>query len=53
MNFFFVIEEYTDGQSAPVVRERIETIIDAVRDPHKSRPEGEHLLGQIAKEFVI
>jgi len=53
MNFFFVIEEYTDGKPALVVRERIDIIIDALKDPHKPRPQDEHLLGQIAKEFVV
>lgn len=52
MNTFFVIDEYTDVESEPVVREMIEIVIDAIQNPHKPRPEGEILLGEIAKQYV-
>ncbi|KZT23360.1 terpenoid synthase [Neolentinus lepideus HHB14362 ss-1] len=51
MNLFFVVDEYTDVEPAPVVREMVDVVIDALNNPHKPRPEGEILLGQVAKEF--
>ncbi|KAH7887274.1 isoprenoid synthase domain-containing protein [Phlebopus sp. FC_14] len=51
MNLFFVVDEYTDVEDAPVVREMVDVVIDALNNPHKPRPEGEILLGQVAKEF--
>lgn len=53
MNLFFVIDEYTDVESAPVVREMVDVVIDALNNPHRARPEGEILLGQVAKECVF
>ncbi|KZT21453.1 terpenoid synthase [Neolentinus lepideus HHB14362 ss-1] len=51
MNLFFVIDEYTDVESASVVREMVDVVIDALNNPHKERPEEEIVLGQVAKEF--
>ncbi|KAK6980733.1 terpene cyclase [Favolaschia claudopus] len=51
MNCFFVIDEYTDVESEAVVREMIDIVIDALRNPHKSRPEGEVVLGEIVRQF--
>jgi hypothetical protein len=45
MNLFFVVEEYTNVENASVVREMVNSIIDALNNPHKPRPEGEILLG--------
>lgn len=50
MNLFFVIDEYTDVEPAPVVRGMVDIIIDALNNPHKPRPEGEILLGKVAQE---
>ena len=50
MNLFFVVDEYTDVESAPMVREMVDVVIDALKNPHKPRPQGEILLGQVAKE---
>lgn len=50
MNLFFVVDEYTDVESAPVVREMVDIVIDALNNPHKPRPEGELVLGQVAKQ---
>ncbi|EJD05130.1 terpenoid synthase [Fomitiporia mediterranea MF3/22] len=51
MNLFFVIDEYTDVEPAPVVREMVDTVIDALNNPHKPRPEGEVILGEVARQF--
>lgn len=50
MNLFFVVDEYTDVESAAVTRQMVDIVIDALNNPHKPRPEGEILLGQVAKE---
>ncbi|KAJ7137759.1 isoprenoid synthase domain-containing protein [Mycena epipterygia] len=51
MNVFFVVDEYTDVESAPVVREMVDIVIDAMNNPHKPRPEGEILLGEVTRQF--
>lgn len=53
MNLFFVIDEYTDVEPPVVVREMVDVMIDALKNPYKTRPEGENIFGQIMKEFVI
>ncbi|KAG5734863.1 hypothetical protein E4T56_gene618 [Termitomyces sp. T112] len=45
MNLFFVIDEYTDVEPAPVVRD---IVIDALNIPNKPRPKEEIILGRIA-----
>ena len=52
MNLFYVFDEYTDiadGEGASKIRD---TVMDAMRNPHKPRPEGELLVGAMAREFV-
>jgi len=51
MNLFFVIDEYTDVEPAPVVREMVNIVIDALQNPHSPRPDGEIILGEIARQF--
>ena len=50
MNVFFVVDEYTDVEPAPVVREMINIVIDAMHNPDKPRPEGEILLGEVTRQ---
>ncbi|KAI0371441.1 terpenoid synthase [Pilatotrama ljubarskyi] len=52
MNLFFVIDEYTDVEAAPAVRETADIVIDAVHHPHKPRPSGEVVLGEIVRQFA-
>ena len=52
MNVFFVFDEYTDVEDADVVREMVDIVIDAIRHPEKPRPEGEVLLGELARQCV-
>ncbi|TCD63220.1 terpene cyclase [Steccherinum ochraceum] len=51
MNFFFLIDEYTDVEPAPVVREIAGIVIDAMTHPNKPRPEGETVVGEAARQF--
>ncbi|PPQ69936.1 hypothetical protein CVT24_003686 [Panaeolus cyanescens] len=53
MNLFYVFDEYTDiadGFGADKIREMV---MDAFRNPHKPRPEGELLVGAMAQDFWI
>ena len=52
MNFLFVLDEYTDVDEASAVREMIDIVIDAIQNPEKPRPEGEVLLGEIARQYA-
>ncbi|KAL7282764.1 terpenoid synthase [Trametes coccinea BRFM310] len=52
MNVFFIIDEYTDVEPAPVVREMIDAVIDAVHNPYKPRPAGETILGEVVRQFA-
>ncbi|KAI0694502.1 isoprenoid synthase domain-containing protein [Cytidiella melzeri] len=47
---FFVIDEYTDVEPMHVVREMVDVVIDALRNPHKPRPEGEIVLGEMTRQ---
>ena len=52
MNLLYVFDEYTDIADGEGV-ERIRKItLDALRHPEKPRPGGEHLLGEMTREFV-
>ncbi|KAJ7627810.1 isoprenoid synthase domain-containing protein [Mycena polygramma] len=51
MNVFFIIDEYTDVENVPMVREMIDIVIDALEHPHKKRPEGEVVLGEVVRRF--
>ncbi|OSX64664.1 hypothetical protein POSPLADRAFT_1134967 [Postia placenta MAD-698-R-SB12] len=51
MSVFLIIEESTDVESAPVVRDIVDMVIDAINKPHKPRLEGEHHLGEITRQF--
>lgn len=50
MNVFFVVDEQTDNQPIEIVQERSEIAFDAVQHPHKARPEGECILGEITRQ---
>ncbi|KAG2099849.1 terpenoid synthase [Suillus discolor] len=51
MNLFFILEEYTDMENEAVTRERVDIVLDALHNPHKIRPEGECIIGEIARQF--
>lgn len=53
MNVFFVVDEYTDVESTEMVREMIGIVIDALHNPEKPRLEGEVLLGELTRQYVL
>ena len=53
MNLFFVIDEYTDVESAPVVRGMVDIVIDAMNNPDRPRPDGEILLGEMTRQYAL
>ena len=50
MNLFFLVDEYTDVEPEPVVREMVDVVIDALNHPDRPRPEGEIILGVVAQQ---
>ncbi|PCH42381.1 hypothetical protein WOLCODRAFT_17681 [Wolfiporia cocos MD-104 SS10] len=54
MSLFFVLDEYTVVESAPVVREMIDVVIDAVKNPsHTPRPQGRFCLEKLRKRHHV
>ncbi|KAG2360809.1 terpenoid synthase [Suillus spraguei] len=51
MNVLIIVDEYTDVENATVAKEMVDIIIDALQNPHKTRPEGECILGEIVRQF--
>ena len=50
MGLTLVIDEYTDVENEEVVRGMVDIVIDAMNNPQKPRPEGENILGEIARQ---
>ena len=50
---YFLIDDQTDVESVPIVRELVDFMIDALNNPDKPRPEGGPILGRMVKESVI
>lgn len=48
----FAIDNYTDLGTERAVRELADVVIDALENPHKSRPEGETPLGKLTQEWA-
>ena len=53
MNLFFVFDEYSDVEDEHTVQTFADVIMDALRNPHKARPAGEPVLGEIARQCVL
>lgn len=51
MIVYFIVDEYTDAEDADRAAEMVDIIIDALNNPHRPRPEGEVILGEIIKQF--
>ncbi|GLB39974.1 putative terpene synthase family, metal binding domain [Lyophyllum shimeji] len=51
MHAFFVLDDHTDNQPLHVVIERCEATMDAILHVDKPRPEGEHVIGEITRQF--
>lgn len=53
MNLVWVIDEYSDVSEVREVRNQKNIIMDALRNPHKPRPEGEWIGGEIMRQWVL
>ena len=52
MNTFFLIDEKTDNEPLEVVQQRCDMCVDAVMNPHRPRPKGENILGEVTRQYV-
>jgi hypothetical protein len=50
MVLFFIFKEYTDIENEAVTKEMADIVLDALHNPHKIQPEGECILGKIARQ---
>ena len=50
MVLFFIYDEFTDKVDGDGARVYAEMVMDAIRNPHKERPQGEPKLGEIARQ---
>ena len=50
MNFFFVVDEYTDVASSEEARKLCDIVKDALNNPHSPRPTGEWIGGEVARQ---
>ncbi|KAH9990438.1 terpenoid synthase [Russula vinacea] len=53
MVLFFIYDEFTDKVDGDGARLYAEMVMDAIRNPHKERPQGEPQLGEIARQFWL
>ncbi|KAK4185224.1 terpenoid synthase [Podospora australis] len=51
MTLLYLIDEYTDCETAPSTLSMGEIVMDALRFPHKPRPAGEIPLGEVSRQF--
>ncbi|KAG1902512.1 isoprenoid synthase domain-containing protein [Suillus fuscotomentosus] len=51
MNLFFFYDDYTDFKDEAVTKQLRDIVLDALHNPHKIRPEGECIIGEIARQF--
>jgi hypothetical protein len=52
MALFFIYDEFTDKVDGDGARIYAKMVMDAIRNPHKDRPQGEPKLGEIARQYV-
>ena len=52
MVLFFIYDEFTDKVDGDGARVYAEMVMDAIRNPHEERPQGEPKLGEIARQYV-
>jgi hypothetical protein len=52
-NLFFLIDEYTDVESGPAVREMTDAVLDALNNPYKARPQGETIIAEVTRQYVV
>ncbi|KAF7982707.1 hypothetical protein HWV62_26552 [Athelia sp. TMB] len=51
MHTLFVLDDYTDLLDGPGARALCNATLDAIMNPDKARPEGESIIGEIARQF--
>ena len=51
-NLFFVLDEHTDTAPLSTVQAICNASKDAVEHPDKPRPDGEHIVGEMSRQFV-
>ncbi|KAI0291779.1 terpenoid synthase [Multifurca ochricompacta] len=51
MAVFFLFDEYSDVADEDEVQEMVNIIMDALRNPHTPRPEGEWIIGEVTRQF--
>ncbi|KAF8557453.1 hypothetical protein OG21DRAFT_315398 [Imleria badia] len=51
MNLFYLIDECSDVSEPSEVRKQKDALMDALRNPHKPRPKGEWVGGEVAHQF--
>jgi hypothetical protein len=49
-NLYFVLDEFTDIADDDTAQKIGDMVVDAFRNPFMPRPEGEHLLGEMARQ---
>lgn len=52
MNLFFTFDEWSDVSTAPETRVQADVIMDALRNPYKTRPSNEWVGGEVARQYV-
>jgi len=53
MNLEYMIDEFSEASEEGEVREQKDIIMDALRNPRKPRPEGEWIVGEVARQWVL
>lgn len=52
MNLFFVFDEWSDVSTPSETRVQADVIMDALRNPYKTRPSDEWVGGEVARQYV-
>ncbi|KAG1873561.1 isoprenoid synthase domain-containing protein [Suillus subalutaceus] len=50
MDMQLVVDEVTDRSTAAGANEIVDIVVDALHNPHKIRPEGEHIIGEMMRQ---
>lgn len=50
MHLYFMFDEHSDRSEPSEVRKQKDAILDAFRNPHVPRPEGEWIGGELARQ---
>lgn len=50
MDMQLIIDEVTDRRTGSGAKEIVDIVLDALHNPHKIRPEGEHIIGEMMRQ---